>query len=417
MNHRILIVGAGIAGLTLALALHARGARFLKIVERSRGLFESGSGINILPLATRELADLGLLEELEAASVQLDKLVYCTGDGVFVWSEPKGRSAGFLWPQLSISRARLHKILLRAVLERCGTPAIEVGAQVVDLDQREQHPTALCADGRRFPADIVIGADGIRSALRRILLPTNSFLRAVPTTVYRGSYCGDPLGNNRTMYIAGDGHSKFVVYPMLSGPGQQTLVNWAAAVPDRSDASHSLGNWNLVVLGESFAGNFQGWSFNGFRPTQAIERTKDVYAYPMVDIDPIPAWSNGRNVVLVGDAAHAMYPIGSNGATQSIVDASALAHALATSPDIPRAIARYEHDRKPSVQAIQQANRNQGPEVVIDIATDRRKQRGKLDDHTFPKEERAAIASKYAALTNVNRQSVNCRSPYQWRNL
>lgn len=416
MNDRILIVGGGIAGLTLALALNARGYRSLTILERSIALEQAGSGINILPLASRELADLGLLEALEPLSVQLDQLNYTTWDGHLIWSEPKGRSAGFAWPQLSISRSRLHATLLRTVIERCGRSSLVGGSSVAAIKRLPKHHLAIDTNNREFAADLIVGADGIRSAVRQVLFPDLAPLRIAPSTVYRGSFWGDGFLDTKSMYIAGDGLCKFVVYPMaVDSTANRTLHNWAAAMPDSSPSHHPLGNWNVRVSAHELAGHFTNWSLNGMRPEQVIRDSGAVYAYPMVDIDPLPAWSNGEDTVLIGDAAHGMYPIGSNGATQSIVDAVALAQALATRGSRSAAIAEFEGDRITAVQAIQRANREQGPEVVVDIAAQRRRSRRTAPlEAAFPYEERLGIASAYAQLTSVTQSIVNRDSRYKW---
>lgn len=416
MNDRILIVGGGIAGLTLALALNARGFKSLTILERSTSLEQAGSGINILPLASREFADLGLLDALELFSVQLNQLNYTTWDGHLIWSEPKGRNAGFAWPQLSISRSRLHATLLRTVIERCGDSSIVAGTSIAAVRRLPRELLAIDTNNREFAADLIVGADGIRSVVRQVLFPDLTPLRIAPSTVYRGSFWGEGFLDNESMYIAGDGLCKFVVYPMsVDASADRTFINWAASMPDASPSHHPLGNWNVRVAAHDLAGHFTNWTLDGIRPEQVIRESGAVYAYPMVDIDPLPAWSNGQDTVLIGDAAHGMYPIGSNGATQSIVDAVALAQALATRGSRSAAISEFERDRIKAVQAIQRANREQGPEVIVDIAAERRSRRGAASlDLAFPYEERLGIASAYAQLTSVTQPIVNRDSRYKW---
>ncbi|SCK55145.1 2-polyprenyl-6-methoxyphenol hydroxylase [Variovorax sp. HW608] len=415
MKCRILIVGGGIAGLTLALALQVRGIKSFTILERSKSLRQAGSGINVLPLASKELAELGLLDALEPLSVQLARLNYATWDGLLIWSEPKGRSAGFASPQLSISRSHLHRTLFQAVVERCGEAVWVEDTTVTGIRRRSGELLALCADGKAFSADLIVGADGIRSAVRQALFPDLAPLRVVPTTVYRGSLWSDALLDNRTMYIAGDGTCKFVIYPMFVNEREgRTHVNWAASIPDLAQSHHPLGNWNIPASPREISRKFKDWSLKGIHPERAICASEDAYAYPLVDIDPLPTWSNGADIALIGDAAHGMYPIGSNGATQSIVDAVALAQYLAISDRWSTALAAFEKDRMPTVQAIQRANRRSGPEVVVDIAADRRQRNETPLDIAFPCEERLEIVLEYANLTSVTQAIVNKTSPYKW---
>ncbi|WP_155274267.1 FAD-dependent monooxygenase [Pseudomonas chlororaphis] len=415
MSCHITIVGAGIAGLTLALALHARGIKNLTILERSASLKEAGSGLNILPLATRELAALDLLPELEGKSILLDRLNYTSPDGEVIWSEPKGRAALFSWPQLSISRAKFCNVLLKQVRQRLGEDAIIAGAAASQIKDEHRRLVVFCEDGRDFKTDMVVGADGIRSQVRRFLFPELDPMRPAPFTVYRGIVRGRKFSDNRTMYIAGDGICKFVVYPLLIESSAKDIeINWAAALPDELVPKYPFGKWNVPADAGDISSRFRGWSLDGLLPDQIIQNTMSIYAYPLVDIEPLKNWSNKSNVVLIGDAAHGMYPIGSNGATQSIIDAVSLAHCLASFRKRPDAIAAFEADRVSAVQAIQLANREKGPEVVIDVLAERRRTSESSFEDLFPHEERLAIAERYAQLTNVTRAAVNGKSPYMW---
>lgn len=306
-------------------------------------------------------------------------------------------------------------MLLRSLIERCGEGVLVASAPVIGVRRSGDDVVALCASGQEFAANLIVGCDGIRSAVRNCLLPDFSAMSLVPTTIYRGSYWDDAMHDNKTMYICGDGECKFVAYPMyIDSVTKQVQINWAAAIPDGGDPKHPLGNWNVPALAEDILKNFYNWALEGFIPAHAICSSADIYAYPMVDVEPLPKWSNRENILLIGDAAHGMYPIGSNGATQSIVDAVAFAQYLAINGDIPNAISAFEENRRPVVQSIQFANRKKGPEIVIDIAIEREKIFGDCLDIAFPFDERLKIASDYAILTNVTHENVNKFSPYKW---
>lgn len=414
MSARILIVGAGIAGITAALALHARGLAHICLLERTAAFSGGGSGLNVLPLAVRELDELRLLKELCRQSVQLDRLEYSTHRGQLVWAEAKGQAAGFKWPQLSISRSVLQSVLLAHVKDRLGASAVLMATAVRSVHRNADGSISVTSESdRTFTVDIAIGADGIRSTLRPFVNPTFSGLRLAPATIYRGSCLAHPFRDDKTMIIAGNGQAKFVVYPMQAQANEgMSLINWAAAVPEQPTSSRSLGRWNVTVSSDEIAAHFSGWTLDGPCPADLIRRTAQTYAYPMVDIDPLPRWTDGSNLVLIGDAAHGMYPVGSNGATQSIVDAVSLAHFLSTMPTTAEAFAAYEQDCRPTVSALQLANRQKGPEVVVDLAALRAPQGFSSIHDVFEHSELEEIASRYARLARADIEHVNARSPY-----
>lgn len=215
------------------------------------------------------------------------------------------------------------------------------------------------------------------------------------------------------MFIAGDDRRKAVVYPMTmpTRNGGEVLVNWALAMPADSVDDATRGDWNRPVPVTKFLHHYEGWDFDGVSVPEVLKAADTAYEYPMVDREPLERWSHGRTT-LVGDAAHAMYPIGSNGATQSIVDARALGHAMALHPDPAEAFAAYEAERRPAMTELQRANRQLGPEVVINLAHERAP-RGFTDiDQVIPRSELDEIASRYAATGAFDPQSVNQGSPY-----
>ncbi|ADV65883.1 FAD-dependent monooxygenase [Deinococcus maricopensis] len=405
---RTLIIGAGLAGLTAALALHHLGVEDIVILEKARALRPLGSGINVLPLAVRELDALGVLDDLVRDSVQLRELQYLTPRGQGIWAEQRGVHAGFRWPQLSISRGVLQQHLLRHVTARLGAGAVRTGAEVHALEPRARGRRVVCRDGRTFDADLVIGADGIRSATRQAAFPEAGGLQRNGLIIYRGAVWDAPFLDGRTMYIAGDTARKFVLYPMQERQnGREALQNWAVALPAPAGDDTARGHWNVPVNPEAFVDAFRGWTLPGVNVHDLIGRTPDVYAYPMVDIDPLPTWTDGDHLVLIGDAAHAMYPIGSNGGTQSIVDAAALAAHLARAATPAEALRAFDADRRPKMHRLQAANRHKGPEVVIDLASARRPHGFGHIDEVFSPQELQDIADRYAQDAAMSLHAVN----------
>ncbi|MFJ3904714.1 FAD-dependent monooxygenase [Streptomyces sp. NPDC090025] len=428
----VVIAGGGIAGLTAALALHAAGLTRITVVEAARATRPVGAGLNLMPGAVRELDALSLLPDLEAgAALRTRELRYYHRSGALISREPRGLGAGYHWPQLSVHRAHLQKVLGAAVRRRLGASAVLHGVRVTGVGTAAGAGAGAGARGAGRPLlrlehrgsgvrswraslepDVLIGADGIRSAVRAALHPGEGAPPWNGLVIWRGVTRLPAAAAPRFMLIAGDDRQKAVVYPMSRPADGEVLVNWALARPaDGEQDERTFGDWRRQVAVDTFLHHYAGWEFDGVRITDVLRTTDTAHAYPMVDRDPLDRWSHGRTT-LIGDAAHAMYPIGSNGASQSIVDARALAHALAAHRDPVEALRAYEADRRPVTTALQEANRRQGPEVVIDLAH-RRAPDGFQDVHqVIPAEELAAIAGRYAATGAFDPATVNQGSPY-----
>ncbi|MEU3459614.1 flavin-dependent oxidoreductase [Streptomyces sp. NPDC006733] len=418
--NRVVIAGGGIAGLTAALSLHAAGRTDVLVVEAAPEVQPVGAGLNIMPNAVRELAALGLYEELAAVSVPTSELRYYHSSGSLVWREPRGIGAGYRWPQLSIHRGRLQEVLARAVRERLGRAAVLAGARVEDFAELPGARLRVAARNRAggartdLDAEILIGADGIRSAVRAAMYPGEGAPPWNGVLVWRGvSWMpADRVGT--FMFIAGNDRQKAVVYPLTvpAAPGERVLVNWALAMPaERGAAALDRSDWNRPVPVDRFRRHYEGWVFDGVDVGEVIDAAEAAFEYPMVDREPLVRWTFG-GVTLIGDAAHAMYPIGSNGATQSIIDGRALAHAMAAHEDPARALLAYEAERRPPMTELQRSNRRLGPEVVINMAHERAPG-GFTDIHdVIPRTELETIARRYAVAGAFDPASVNQGSPY-----
>lgn len=420
MTH-ILIAGGGIAGLTAALSLHAAGFRRITVVEAAREIQPVGAGLNIMPNAVRELDALGLLGVLEQRAVRTRELRYYHCSGGLISREPRGLGAGYRWPQLSVHRGHLQLSLAGAVRERLGPDAVVGGVRVsglttlpdgrahVKLEHRDEAVRGYAA----LEPDVLIGADGIRSTVRTALVPAGGEPRWNGMLVWRGVSRMPAERAGTFMFIAGSDRQKAVVYPMTEpDPGTgEVLVNWALAMAADSIDDAPRGDWNRPVPVGKFLRHYAGWEFDGVSVPDVLRAADRAFEYPMVDIDPLERWSHGRTT-LIGDAAHAMYPIGSNGATQSIVDARALAHAMALHADPAEALAAYEAERRPAMTELQRANRRLGPEVVINLAHERAPGGFTDIDQVIPAGELADIAAGYAATGAFDPATVNLGSPY-----
>jgi 5-methylphenazine-1-carboxylate 1-monooxygenase len=395
----VLVVGAGIGGLTTALELHRAGIS-CRIVEAAVEFAPAGVGINVLPHASRQLGELGLEGRLSERGVLTRESVFFNRYGQLVYAEPAGRHAGYADPQYSIHRTDLHEVLLGAVTERLGPGAVQTGHRVTRVDQDDHRAVARIqrADGTTadLEADVVIAADGIHSAVRAQLFPDEGPPRYSGVTMWRGVTVWPAILTGASMIRAGWlANGKMVIYPIrrdADADGRQ-LVNWVAELetPQRVDR-----DWTQRGTLEDFLPHFARWQFDWLDVPAMLRAAEFVLEYPMVDQEPLPRWSHGR-VTLLGDAAHPMVPRGSNGAGQAILDARAVADALAASPGDPvGALAAYEERRREATAAVVLANRLNPPDAILREVYERTGDRPfeRLEDYVTA-EELAQIAENY----------------------
>ncbi|WP_236792803.1 flavin-dependent oxidoreductase [Amycolatopsis sp. GM8] len=405
---RIIIVGAGIGGLTTALRLHHQGID-CEIYEQGDLVRELGVGINALPHAVKELTELGLLERLDEVAIRTHELVYLHRLGPEIMRRPCGLAAGFTWPQFSVHRGRLQGVLLRAVRERLGEDAVHTSRRLTGFEQDADGVEARFAEGEPVRADALVAADGIHSAVRATLFPGEGAPRWNGVMMWRGAVDWPRYGDGHQMVIAGGTAAKLVLYPIAEGKTPQTrLTNWAIGVlsgrpgdppPQRQDWSRRVDPSGLAELAARF----------GIPVTDhaaMIAATADVFEFPMCDRDPLPYWTKGR-VTLLGDAAHPMYPMGSNGAGQAILDATSLSIHLTQHEDPADALLAYQDERLPVTSEVVRRNRVGGPENVID-EVERRAPDGfsRIEDVMDPAEMEAIVAG-YAKVTGASREQVN----------
>jgi 2-polyprenyl-6-methoxyphenol hydroxylase-like FAD-dependent oxidoreductase len=410
---RVLVAGAGIGGLATALSLHAAGID-VEVVESARSIQAYGAGMNLLPHAVRELTELGLGEEVEAAGIATRQLVYHDRFGGAIHAEPRGRAAGYRWPQISIHRGELQLLLLRAVHERLGPDAVRCALAIERFEQDAGGARAEVRDRtsgalRTIEADVLVGADGIDSAVRAQLHPGEGPARWSGIGMWRGVGEAEPFGSGRTMIMAGSNRSaKFVAYPIRGRDGRR-LVNWVAEVrlaPD--DGAAHAHDWTRTSDPATVLERFASWDFDWLDVPALVAGTASIFEYPMIDRDPLAYWGAGR-VTLLGDAAHPMYPIGSNGASQAIVDARILARELARHDDPAAALAAYEDVRRPATTEVVLANRRHGPERVMTLVEERAPHGfAHIDDVVAPDELRAIVVG-YSAAAGFDVDELNGR--------
>ena len=376
----ILIAGGGIGGLTAALALQARGHR-VTVCEATAQLKPLGVGINLLPHAVAVLDGLGLLAGLREIAIETSALVFANRHGQTIYSDTRGLAGGYSHPQLSIHRGQLQLRLWAEAEARLGAEQLRTGQRVTavrtEVEQVVAELTHSDGSASELRADVVIGADGIHSAIRRQFYPEEGAPRWNGMMMWRGTSIAQPFLDGRTMVQAGHRRAKFVVYPIAppAADGSQ-LINWICDRRLREDGiggglvAPSREDWSKPGSLEDLLPTFGGWHFDWLDVPGLIRSATQLLEYPMVDRDPLPRWRHGR-ITLLGDAAHPMYPIGSNGATQAIIDAQALAEALDGAGTVEQALADYEALRRPLCAKIVEMNRQEGLDAILDMVEER----------------------------------------------
>lgn len=413
----VLIIGGGIAGLTTALSLHQIGVE-CRVFESVPSIEPLGVGINTLPHAVRELTELGLADTLAATAVPTAELAYYSARGQRIWSEPRGLAAGYHWPQFSIHRGELQMILLAATQQRLGADAVVTGHH---LARWEETPTGVRAhfidrrSGQSLgSADgaLMIAADGIHSTVRSALYPNEGPPIWNGAILWRGVTRGSPFLGGRTMIMAGHEFQKFVAYPIsrVAMDRGESVINWIAERKFRPDHAWRREDWNRPGRLEEFLPQFESWCFDWLDVPAVIRAGEACFEYPMVDRDPLERWTFGR-VTLLGDAAHAMYPIGSNGASQGILDARILTREIKARGVTPAALEAYEAERRPATARIVLANRGNGPEQVMQLVQERAPNGFTEIGDVLTAAELEGTAAAYKNIAGFDRDALNTRPP------
>ena len=405
----IAIIGGGVGGLAAALTLHRAGFH-PTVYESVADIRPLGVGINLLPHAVRVLSSLGLERDLEKIGIKTRELHYFNKFGQQIWREDRGLDAGYPWPQFSILRGAVHFVLLEAVAVRLGADRIKTGHHLVSLapaGDKVALAFAPCRDGEaewHAESDIAIGADGIHSVVRRHFYPHEGPPIWNGAILWRGITESEPFLTGRSMFMAGHARQKFVCYPVSQDhlDRGRSLTNWVAELKLDPAQGYRREDWIRVARLDDFLPAFRSWRFDWIDIPGLITGSLEVFEYPMVDRNPIERWTFDR-VTLLGDAAHPMYPIGSNGASQAILDAEALAAALVQEDDPAAALRRYEDERLDATNAIVRANRQNGPEQVMQIVEERAPDGFTRLDDVIGRDELEEIANRYKQIAGFDR--------------
>lgn len=420
----VLIAGGGIAGLSLALTCHQIGVP-VKVLESARELRPLGVGINLQPNAVRELYDLGLADELPSVGIESKEWALVGRNGNDVWAEPRGRLAGYEWPQFAVHRGEFQMLLYRAVVQRLGADAVVTGRRIrryehvgagvdggvdggvrVTLDRRDDGGTEH-VEGR-----LLVACDGLHSAVRQQMHPDQGPPQWGGALLWRGTAMGRPIRSGSSFVLVGSLEQRFVHYPI--GPVNRATglqrQNWIAELTVDPSQRRVDSNWNKEVSVDTFVSAFEDWNFDWLDIPALVRSADRVWEFPMVDRDPADRWVDGR-VALAGDAAHVMYPVGSNGASQAIVDTRVLGAMFLEHGVGPEALAAYEEALLDDISALVLRNRGHGPIALLGVVDERCG--GVFDDidDVIPRAEREAFMERYKAAAGFARDELNAAPP------
>jgi 2-polyprenyl-6-methoxyphenol hydroxylase-like FAD-dependent oxidoreductase len=412
----VIIIGGGIGGLVLALSLHQAGVP-CRVYEAAPEITALGVGINILPHASRELAELGVLDELVPLAVLTQEAAFFNRFGQLIYREPAGTWAGYDWPQLSIHRGDLQMVLLRAARARIGAGRIFTNHRCIDVETVGDHVVAKfeTADGEPLApvtGSIAVGCDGIHSVLRRKFYPNEGPPKYSGYNMWRGTVVGPPVLTGASMVRAGWlAVGKMVIYPIrnnVDGQGNQ-LINWLAELQCAEPVKR---DWTKKGKVDDFFHAYDDRHYDWLDVSDMILRTENILEYPMVDQDPLPTWTFGRTTLL-GDAAHPMYPRGSNGAGQAILDARFLVNRIKERGCTPEALIEYDRERCAATAKVVLANRSVPPDAILREVHERGgdKPFARIEDVISPA-ELAAITGRYRQTSGSDIEALRRRPAY-----
>ena len=408
----IVIVGAGIGGLTLGLRLHRAGIP-CRIYEAAPEIKPLGVGINLLPHASKQLTELGLQDALAKVAITTSKVGYYNRFGQLIYNDPCGRHAGYEWPQFSIHRGDLQMVLLAAFVARAGADRVITNHRCIGVEQDASSATAHFenpATRQRQPSQrgaAVIACDGIHSAVRKQFFPNEGPPHYSGLNMWRGVTRWKPfLDGASFVRIGWHKPAKVLIYPIrdnIDADGRQ-LINWVCDIEQETPIEQR--DWNRRGRLEDFIGAIEDWTFPWLDVPAMCRAADEILEYPMVDQDPLPRWSHGR-VTLLGDAAHPMLPRGANGGAQAILDCTSLARHLAAS-DPASALAAYEAERRPATTKVVLTNRSEPPDAVLHEVYRRTGDRpfGRIDE-VISQDELAGLLQRYQRVAGFDRERLS----------
>ena len=408
----VIIAGGGIGGLATALTLHQIGVPCV-VYEAVREMRPLGVGINLQPNAVRELYDLGITEQdLDRVGLPAREWALVGLNGNDIYSEVRGLAAGYHWPQYAVHRGQFHMLLHDKVVERIGPNAIRLGSRVTGYRNNSGGVCALIehADGSTSEerGALLVGADGIHSAIRAQMHPAQPPIHWGGAIMWRGTTVAKPIRSGSSFVGLGTHRQRMVFYP-ISHPDPESglaTINWIAEVTLDNTEGWKQSGWFRQVSIDDFKHHFADWIWDWLDVPALIARADSVFENPMIDRDPIPTWRDGA-VVLIGDAAHAMYPTGSNGGSQAVVDARVLGAAIVAHGVTPQALAAFDETLCGPISQLVLRNRGAGPFGLLNMVDERCG--GTFDniDDVIPPRERADFMAGYKAAAGFAIEKLN----------
>ena len=405
---KALIIGAGIGGLVTAMELAKIGVEPV-VFESVRHIKPLGVGINVQPHSVRRLDELGLMEALLDLGVATCEQAFFNHFGQHICTEPRGLAAGAKWPQISIHRGQMQLALLEIARERIGAGNIRLGHHLRDFESAAGEGVFAHfidrASGASLGAergDLLIGADGIHSRVRETFYPDEGPAVWNGAIIFRASTETPQFLGGRAQFMVG-GRQTVIGYPMSKSyfDRGRSLTNWAARFFVDASQGFPREDWNKRGDLEDFLPRYANWRFDWMDFPALFKGAEAVFEFPMVDRDPLPQWTHGR-ATLLGDSAHPMYPLGSNGASQAILDAHELAMRLDATADIDAALRAYDEERRPKTAEIVRQNRAGGPERIVTMVEQRAPNGFASIDEVMPSAEIRAIMDSYKAITSFD---------------
>ena len=416
MTDRVIIAGGGIAGFAMALTLHQIGVPCL-VVEQVEEIRPLGVGINLQPNAIRELHDLGFVQtDLDAIGVPAREWALVGMNGQEIYAEPRGTHAGYLWPQYAAHRGKFQMMLYDRFRAVAGDRNIRLGSRVTGYDIMSDGSVIAIIETPegtvREPGRLLIGADGIHSAIRAQMHPDQPPIHWGGAMLWRGTSLARPVRTGSSFVGLGTHEHRMVIYP-ISAPDPDTglaLINWIAEVTYENVDDADRSGWFSRVEIDDFIHHFEDWTYDWLDVPALIRGADAAYENPMIDRDPIPTWVDGP-VALMGDAAHPMYPTGSNGASQAIIDARVLGALFLQHGVGPDALAAFDAQMCAPVSEVVLRNRGAGPFGLLNIVNDRCG--GVFDDidEVIPAAEREEFMARYKAAAGFARDTLNAAPP------
>ncbi|WP_374622867.1 flavin-dependent oxidoreductase [Devosia sp.] len=413
----VLIAGGGIGGLVTALTLHQIGVPFT-VLEAVSELRPLGVGINLQPNAVRELYELGIdAADLDRVGIPAREWALVGRNGNDIYAEPRGLAAGYRWPQYAVHRGQFHMLLVDKLVERAGARALRPGSRVTGYrHEGDGGVSALVQrqDGsaETLRGDMLIAADGIHSAIRAQMHPDQAPIHWGGAIMWRGTTLATPIRTGSSFVGLGTHRQRMVVYP-ISHPDPRTglaRINWIAEITvDNSEGWRNSG-WFRPARVEDFIHHFADWTYDWLDVPDLLRRAEIVYENPMIDRDPVPTWRD-RRVVLLGDAAHAMYPTGSNGASQAIVDARELGAMLVRHGVGEAALAAFDAKLCGPVSEVILRNRGAGPFGLLNLVDARCGGTFERIDDVVPLAERTEFMARYKAAAGFAMEHLNAAAP------